>query len=54
MLQACPGSYFFIGTSSSENTVSLHHPGYDFNDDILPIGAQFWTHLTEAFLAPTQ
>ncbi len=54
MLQACPGSYFFIGTSSSENTVSLHHPGYDFNDDILPIGAQFWTHLTEAFLAPAQ
>ena len=52
MLQACPGSYFFIGTSSSPDTKSLHHPGYDFNDDILPIGSGFWTHLTEAFLSP--
>ena len=52
MLQACPGSYFFLGTSSSAKDSQLHHPGYDFNDDILPIGAGFWTQLTEAFLAP--
>ena len=51
MLQACPGCYFFIGTASSPDPISLHHPGYDFNDDILPIGAGFWTQLTEAFLA---
>ena len=54
MLQACPGSYFFLGSSSSKDAVTLHHPGYDFNDDILPIGAQFWTHLTEAFLTTYQ
>jgi hippurate hydrolase len=52
MLQACPGSYFFIGTSSSTDAKPLHHPGYDFNDDILSIGAGFWTQLTESFLAP--
>ncbi len=52
MLQACPGCYFFIGTASTPDAISLHHPGYDFNDDILPIGAGFWTQLTEAFLAP--
>jgi len=52
MLQACPGCYFFIGTSSTTDAKFLHHPGYDFNDDILPIGAGFWTQLTEAFLAP--
>ncbi len=52
MLQACPGSYFLIGSQSSPDAKPLHHPGYDFNDDILPIGAGFWTHLTEAFLVP--
>jgi hippurate hydrolase len=52
MLQACPGCYFFIGTASTPDIRPLHHPGYDFNDDILPIGAGFWTRLTEAFLAP--
>ncbi len=53
MLQACPGSYFFIGSQSSPAAKPLHHPAFDFNDDILPIGAVFWTHLAEAFLAPT-
>jgi hippurate hydrolase len=52
MLQACPGCYFFIGTASTPDASPLHHPGYDFNDEILPIGAGFWTQLTEAFLAP--
>lgn len=52
MLQACPGCYFFIGTASTPDASPLHHPGYDFNDEILPIGAGFWTRLTEAFLAP--
>jgi hippurate hydrolase len=52
MLQACPGCYFFIGTQSSPNDKPLHHPAFDFNDAILPLGAGFWTHLTERFLAP--
>ena len=52
MLQACPGSYFFIGASSSTDAKPLHHPGYDFNDDILSIGAGFWTQLVESFLVP--
>jgi len=54
MLQACAGSYFFIGASSSTDAKPLHHPGYDFNDDILSIGAGFWTQLAESFLAPGQ
>jgi hippurate hydrolase len=52
MLQACPGCYFFIGTQSSPEEKPLHHPAFDFSDAILPVGAKFWTHLTEAFLAP--
>jgi len=52
ILQACPGCYFFIGTKSTPDASPLHHPGYDFNDEILPLGAGFWTRLAEAFLAP--
>jgi hippurate hydrolase len=50
MLRARPGSYFFLGTASDRNDKPVHHPGYDFNDDILPIGAAFWTELVEDFL----
>lgn len=51
MLQACPGCFFFIGTGESD-TKPLHHPAFDFNDKILPVGAGLWTHLAEAFLSP--
>jgi len=50
MLQARPGTYFFLGTSISGTEKPLHHPGYNFNDDLLPIGAAFWTELVEAYL----
>jgi hippurate hydrolase len=29
----------------------LHHPRYDFNDEILPIGASYWATLAEQLLA---
>jgi hippurate hydrolase len=50
MLKARPGSYFFLGAASGKNDKPVHHPGYDFNDDILSIGAGFWTELVEDFL----
>jgi hippurate hydrolase len=50
MLKERPGSYFFLGGKTSEHDKSLHHPGYNFNDDLLPIGAAFWTELTESYL----
>ncbi len=50
MLQACPGAIFFLGTASSPKACPLHHPGYDFNDEILTVGAGFWTFLAEAYL----
>jgi hippurate hydrolase len=52
MLQACPGCYFLIGTRSGPEDKPIHHPAFDFNDAVLPLGAGFWTRLTEAFLAP--
>ena len=37
-----------IGTNgSSEGSCLLHNPNYDFNDEILPLGASYWTKLVE-------
>jgi amidohydrolase len=51
MLQKKPGCYIWIGNGSSENSCLLHNPHYDFNDDILPIGAAYWVKLVETVLA---
>lgn len=50
MLKERPGCYFFLGGSRSGDDKPLHHPGYNFNDELLPIGAAFWTELAEAYL----
>lgn len=44
MLNARPGAYLFLGQGPGAN---LHHPAYDFNDEILPIGASFFARLVE-------
>ncbi|MGF6172840.1 M20 aminoacylase family protein [Ensifer sp. 4252] len=53
MLQDRPGTYFFLGSKVNGEEKPLHHPAYNFNDDLLPIGAAFWTELAEAYL-PTR
>jgi hippurate hydrolase len=30
----------------------LHNPRYDFNDELLTVGAAYWTRLAERFLEP--
>jgi len=50
MLEERPGSYFFLGTARTDNDPPLHHPRFDFNDDILPIGTTFWVELAEKWL----
>ena len=43
MLEARPGCYAFIGNGiGSKGGCMVHNPGYDFNDDILAIGASYW------------
>ena len=44
MLEARPGAYLFLGQG---DTAYCHHPAYDFNDDIAPIGASFFARLVE-------
>ena len=51
MLQRRPGAYIWLGNDAEVPGASLHHPRYDFNDDILPIGANYWLTLVEQQLA---
>lgn len=41
LLQACPGAYFFVG----QDGPNCHHPEFDFDDDILPIGASVFVEI---------
>jgi metal-dependent amidase/aminoacylase/carboxypeptidase family protein len=51
MLEAKPGCYIFIGNGSTDGGCLLHNPRYDFNDEIIPIGASYWVELVEQELA---
>jgi amidohydrolase len=51
MLQAKPGAYIFIGNGSGEGGCLLHNARYDFNDELLPLGASYWARLVERTLA---
>ena len=51
MLQEKAGCYIWIGNGSSANNCLLHNPHYDFNDDILSIGAAYWMKLVETVLS---
>ncbi len=47
MLQARPGSYVWLGNGPTEGGCLLHNPHYDFNDEILSLGASYWVQLVE-------
>jgi len=59
MLKARPGAYVFIGNGDGAHRSSghglgpcmLHNPSYDFNDELIPLGATFWIRLVEKFLS---
>jgi hippurate hydrolase len=52
MLQQRPGCYAWLGNGPMDNGRQLHNPRYDFNDDILTVGASYWARLTETRLKP--
>ncbi len=47
MLQAKPGCYVWLGTGGTPGGCLLHNPGYDFNDEVLHLGASYWVALVE-------
>jgi hippurate hydrolase len=59
-LQAMPGAYFVIGNGDGAHRLGghgmgpcmLHNPSYDFNDDLIPLGATLWVRMVEKWLAP--
>jgi hippurate hydrolase len=59
MLQARPGAYCFIANGDGSHRefghgagpCTLHNPSYDFNDDLIPLGATYWVRLAEEWLA---
>ncbi len=53
MLQEKPGSYIWVGNGPVNGDRNLHNPSYDFNDEILPIGASYWARLVESALPGT-
>ncbi|RYF32223.1 MAG: M20/M25/M40 family metallo-hydrolase, partial [Comamonadaceae bacterium] len=58
MLLAKPGAYAFIGNGDGAHRdmhhgagpCTLHNASYDFNDDLIPLGATCWVQLAEQFL----
>jgi hippurate hydrolase len=58
-LQHKPGAYFVIGNGDGSHREGghglgpcmLHNPSYDFNDELIPLGATFWVRLAEQWLA---
>jgi len=44
MLNARPGAYIFLGQG---DTAGVHHPDYDFNDEIIPTGCSYMVKLVE-------
>ena len=59
MLQAKPGAYCFIANGDGAHRemghgggpCMLHNPSYDFNDDLIPLGATYWVRLAEEWFA---
>jgi hippurate hydrolase len=58
-LQAKPGCYFMLGNGDGEHRIGghgmgpcmLHNPSYDFNDELIPVGASCWVKIAEEWLA---
>jgi hippurate hydrolase len=51
MLEKVPGSYLLIGNGDGDSAGAcmVHNPGYDFNDDNIATGSDYWIHLTKEF-----
>ncbi|MEQ6203637.1 M20 aminoacylase family protein [Sulfitobacter sp. HNIBRBA2951] len=44
MLEARPGAYILVGNG---DTAMVHHPLYNFNDDVIPAGCSWWAGIAE-------
>ncbi len=53
LLREVPGCYVWAGARpvDVDEVPDLHNPAYDFNDDLLCVGASYWARLAEKVLA---
>ena len=53
MLEKCPGAFILIGNGVAETgtTHAVHTPLYNFNDDIIPLGVEYWMSVVRQELA---
>ena len=52
MLNEVPGCYLILGNGEGEfGGCMVHNPGYDFNDQVLPLGAACWVRLAQTYLS---
>jgi amidohydrolase len=54
MLQQRPGAYVWLGQGGGQTGCFLHNPGYDFNDEVIPLGAGYLAALVEESLPPAE
>ena len=47
MLEARPGAYIWLGAGHPGDGAMLHNARFDFNDELLPLGASYWVSLVE-------
>lgn len=58
MLEKVPGCYLFLGNGDGDHRIAghglgpctLHNGSYDFNDNLIPIGATYWVKLATQWL----
>jgi len=49
LLNKKPGSYLYIGQGDNNHSAHLHTTKYDFNDNLLPLGVNFWVDLVKNY-----
>ena len=50
MLEKVPGAFILIGNGGGDGGCEVHNPGYDFNDEALPLGATVFARIVETWL----
>ncbi len=50
MLNEKPGCYVWLGNGPGTGGCTLHNPHYDFNDDLLRLGASYWVQVVRRWL----
>ena len=51
LLEKKPGAYLYIGQGDDNHKAHLHTTKYDFNDNLLPVGVNYWVELVKEFFS---